>query len=219
MKNQILKKRFLKAGIMIVLLVAADQITKIVADIVLAEKTISVIGDFFQLDLAYNPGFGFSMGTGWPQWLSMAIKILIPLSAALFTFFRLKASDCTRLEALSLILLTAGAFGNLIDRLFRGYVIDFLLFKMYGLFGFQYWPTFNVADILVVSGTIGFAITQLLAAVREHEAEKRKSEAGHAGEGEPPEAQAGEGGVSETEETSAPEVPETAPDIAEEGER
>jgi len=176
LKNLKFKKRLLKAGVLIVLLVAVDQVTKIVANIILAEQTISVIGDFFQLDLAYNPGFGFSMGTGWPQWLTMAVKILIPSLAAIFTFFRLKADDCTHLEALSLTLLTAGAFGNLIDRLCYGYVIDFLLFKMYGLLGFQYWPTFNVADILVVSGTIGFAITQLLAAINEHKAEKGKSE-------------------------------------------
>lgn len=177
MKNQTLRKRFIKAGILIILLLIVDQLTKVMADIVLSDHTISVIGEFFQLDLAYNPGFAFSMGTGWPQWLMMAVKIVIPFVAAAFTLFRIKASDCSRLEALSLTLLTAGAFGNLIDRLFRGHVIDFLLFKTYGLFGFQYWPTFNVADILVVSGTIGYAITQLSAIANEQQMEKGKSKA------------------------------------------
>ena len=220
MKNQKFKKRLLRAGVLIALLVVVDQVTKIVADIVLAEKTISVIGDFFQLDLAHNPGFGFSMGTGWPQWLTMAVKILIPALAAIFTFFRLRADDCTRLEALSLTLLTAGAFGNLIDRLFHGYVIDFLLFKMYGLLGFQYWPTFNVADILVVSGTIGFAITQLLAAINEHKAEKRKTEAGEAEEPEESQGTLEKGaedeGASEMAETAETDASEAVRETAEE---
>lgn len=180
------------------------------ADIALADRTISVIGEFFQLDLAYNPGFAFSMGIGWPQWLTMAVKIAIPFAAAGFTFFRIKASDCTRLEALSLTLLTAGAFGNLIDRLFRGYVIDFLLFRMYGLFGLQYWPTFNVADLLVVSGTIGFAITQLLAAANEHQMEKGKSKA------EVPQGAQEEDGVPDMIEDGALE---TIPETTEERER
>jgi signal peptidase II len=175
LKIQEYRRRLLKAGILMVLLVVIDQVTKIVADIILSEQTISVIGEFFQLDLAYNPGFGFSLGTGWPQWLTMAVKISIPLLAAIFTIFRLKSDDCTRLEALSLTLLTSGAFGNLIDRLVHGYVIDFLLFKMYGFLGFEYWPTFNIADVLIVSGTIGFALTQFLAAIKEHKAEKMKS--------------------------------------------
>ena len=44
----------------------------------------------------------------------------------------------------------AGALGNCIDRIFRGYVVDFI--------DFTYWPVFNVADIAVVCGTVLLAI-------------------------------------------------------------
>ena len=42
--------------------------------------------------------------------------------------------------------LLGGIIGNLIDRIFRGYVIDFIDFKL--------WPVFNIADIFVVIGII-----------------------------------------------------------------
>jgi signal peptidase II len=42
----------------------------------------------------------------------------------------------------------AGAAGNLLDRIFRGYVIDFIHVR--------YWPVFNVADICITAGVILF---------------------------------------------------------------
>ena len=56
---------------------------------------------------------------------------------------------------LSVSLIVAGALGNCIDRIFRGYVVDFI--------DFTYWPVFNVADIAVVCGTILLSIMILTA--------------------------------------------------------
>ena len=48
----------------------------------------------------------------------------------------------------SLLLVLSGAIGNIIDRVFRGYVVDFFEFTFFD------WPVFNVADIYVVVGVI-----------------------------------------------------------------
>ena len=53
------------------------------------------------------------------------------------------------------MLILAGAVGNVIDRLARGYVVDFFEFT------FITWPVFNMADIYVVLGTIAMAIIVL----------------------------------------------------------
>ncbi len=55
------------------------------------------------------------------------------------------------LPLVALILVTAGAIGNYLDRLFRGYVVDFV--------HLQYWPVFNVADVYV---TIGYGLAAWL---------------------------------------------------------
>ena len=55
----------------------------------------------------------------------------------------------------SLVLILSGAIGNVIDRFFRGYVVDFFEFT------FINWPVFNVADIYVVVGTMLFAFLLL----------------------------------------------------------
>jgi len=59
-------------------------------------------------------------------------------------------------------LMIGGTIGNLIDRVFRGYVIDFLDFD---IFGYSY-PTFNVADMALVIGVIMFAIDILFLETR-----------------------------------------------------
>jgi signal peptidase II len=44
----------------------------------------------------------------------------------------------------------AGAFGNILDRIFNGYVIDFIYFHYQDF----YWPAFNFADIYITIGAL-----------------------------------------------------------------
>ena len=53
------------------------------------------------------------------------------------------------------MLIMAGAWGNAIDRLFRGYVVDYFEFTFFN------WPVFNVADIYVVCGAVLMALIVL----------------------------------------------------------
>ena len=106
----------------------------------------------------------------------LALLVLWPLMAVIAVILWKKIFP----HPLAMWTLTAvlgGGLGNLIDRVRLGYVVDMFNFQ------FMTWPVFNVADILVVCGVIGFAAYYLLLddKVRPHPAGKR--EAGRRKEG------------------------------------
>ena len=67
----------------------------------------------------------------------------------------------------SLVMVLSGAIGNIIDRLFRGYVVDFFEFTFFE------WPVFNVADIYVVVGVILLAL-MIVFVVKDEDLELKK---------------------------------------------
>lgn len=73
-------------------------------------------------------------------------------------------SNLSRVVNVSLLLVLAGGIGNLIDRIFRGYVIDYI--DINNLFEF---PVFNLADIFVVVGVAIIIICILLDGERKQE--------------------------------------------------
>lgn len=132
---------------------ALDQLTKnaIVARFEYAE-TLVVIDGFFDLTHVRNPGGAFSFfANADPVW-RLPFFLGAPLIAIvlLFVFYRRTPPDA-RFSALALGLVLGGALGNLTDRLRYGEVIDFLEVHLWS--GYT-WPTFNVADSLVVVGVI-----------------------------------------------------------------
>jgi signal peptidase II len=73
--------------------------------------------------------------------------ILFFLAIFIFTniFYHSKLKhEVSVIMRLGLVFILSGGLGNLIDKIFRGYVIDFI--------NFSFWPAFNVADILVCAG-------------------------------------------------------------------
>ena len=128
--------------------VIIDQISKFIIDKVLKlNDSIDVMDTFFNITYIRNTGAAwgiFSNGT-----------IVLALVSILFLIFLLKyinenKKDLTKLTSISLGLLIGGLIGNLIDRVIRGYVIDFFDFKI-----FTYdFPVFNIADILIVVAVI-----------------------------------------------------------------
>jgi signal peptidase II len=136
----------------ILLLVALDQATKwLVFRYLSLYNSVTVLPGFFNLTHIRNKGaiFGaFSHVNSRAVLLLLTVASLIALALVLFYFFRTPASERGMKLALALIL--AGALGNLIDRVFRGYVIDFLDFHVRG----QHWPYFNVADSAITVGAL-----------------------------------------------------------------
>ena len=78
----------------------------------------------------------------------LAFFILVTLAAIVMIALSLKGKEKCRLYKIGLAFMLAGAIGNLVDRVFFGYVIDFLDFRV--------WPVFNVADSFVTIGAVLF---------------------------------------------------------------
>jgi signal peptidase II len=160
---------FVGASLVSVLL---DQATKlaVAANLGFADR-IPVIEDFFYITHARNPGAAFGLFSDAPVVVRLTLFIGITLVALgmVVNFYR-KLAPGDRFSALSLGLILGGAVGNLIDRVFRGEVVDFLHFRLWG--GYQ-WPDFNLADSFIVVG-VAFLVIELLAA----EGEARNGPAG-----------------------------------------
>lgn len=152
-----------------VLSFAADMATKLWVDASLTfADRVPVIEGFFYITHVRNPGAAFGLFNTAPAALRLTafIGITIVAIVMIFSFYR-KLAPGERLSALSLGLILGGAGGNLVDRIFRGEVVDFLHFRLWG--GYQ-WPDFNLADTFIVVG-VALLVIELLASEGETSAD------------------------------------------------
>lgn len=146
------------------LLILLDQITKVVVVAHFQHGEVWSLTPWFDLVRAHNTGAAFSMlatAGGWQRWFF----VLLGLGAAGFIGVMLARHGQQRLFALALTLILAGALGNVIDRLWHGYVVDFLQFHWAWLsviFPGGYFPAFNVADMAITGGAIGLVLDELI---------------------------------------------------------
>lgn len=148
------------------ILVIIDQITKWSIALNFDYLQRINITPFFDLILVHNTGAAFSFlaqSGGWQRWLFVAISF----TAAVLISYLLWRHAHKRLFSLALTLILAGAIGNLIDRLFLGYVIDFLLVYWKD----HYFPAFNVADTCITIGAGLLILDELLRIRREKQAQ------------------------------------------------
>lgn len=146
----------------IVLCVAADQAVKyyVVTHLALYDHAPLLPG-VVELYHIQNTGGGFSILTGHTWVLTVLTAILMAGIAALLV----KEYFAHPLAMWTLTAILGGGLGNLVDRVRLGYVVDMFNFQ------FMSYPVFNVADILVVCGTIGFAVYYVLLHDKEEEKE------------------------------------------------
>lgn len=137
----------------ILLCIAADQGVKhyVVSHLALYDRAPLVPG-IVELLYIRNTGGGFSILEGHTWALTVLTAVLMAAIAVLLA--KKYFSHPLGMWALTIIL--GGGLGNLIDRIRLGYVVDMFNFQ------FIHYPVFNVADILVVCGTFGFAAYYLL---------------------------------------------------------
>ena len=122
-----------------------DQITKWLVDTSLSYNyEVEVIKNFFYITYVKNKGAVWGILQN-GRIFFVLITILVVIGILYFI-----AKEKSGYKKLVLSFILGGALGNFIDRLFRGYVIDFLDFY---IFSYNF-PTFNIADIFITIGTI-----------------------------------------------------------------
>lgn len=134
------------SGAIVAILVIIDQVTKYMAVLNLKPlypKSIPIIKDVFELLYVENKGIGFSLLQGMP-WIFIPVSAVITVLVVLMMVRSPMRKNPLFSGACSMIV--AGAIGNMIDRVFSGYVVDFLYFKLIN------FPIFNFADCCVVVG-------------------------------------------------------------------
>ena len=125
-----------------VILVGLDQWTKGLAVKHLMNQPPFVIWDgVFELLYSENRGAAFGMMQG-KQFFFFLIALVV-LAAVVYLVWKMPVTERYMPMAVCLMMVSAGAVGNMIDRIGQGYVVDFLYFKLIN------FPIFNVADCYV----------------------------------------------------------------------
>jgi signal peptidase II len=143
------KKRPL-VSLILITVVALDQITKYLADTFISPARPVEVLPWFHLVNVRNTGAAFGMMSSLGNWFFIPVTLL---AIAAVSYLLIKTDDSN--VGFSLVL--AGAVGNLIDRLLYGSVRDFLDFSL----GSYHWPAFNVADASLSVGLFLLIVSTL----------------------------------------------------------
>jgi signal peptidase II len=157
-------------------IVIADQIVK--AIIVKMKPETGLIKDVFDNDFLWiyhvrNKAIAFSLGENFPDPVKKVAFIIVPvLVLAFLLWYYLKSDEFTGIQRWAAAGIIGGGIGNIIDRIFRpDGVVDFISVRIYGLFGWDRWPTFNIADSSVVVCCILLFFTILISPKKKEEAQ------------------------------------------------
>ena len=143
-------------GLALILLIA-DQFTKILILGYYQLGDSTVITSFFNIVRVHNTGAAFSFladASGWQRWFFTGIGVV----AVGVILWMLKAHPGQKLFSFALACILGGAVGNVIDRVRYGYVVDFLDFY----WGTWHFPAFNIADSAISVGAACLILDELL---------------------------------------------------------
>lgn len=146
----------LASSAVIIALTAVDQLIKYLVDMKLSSgDTVTLIPGVLQLECVYNYGGMWGLFAGKANVLAIFTSVILLAALALLMARKIKplfVSWCV-------VAIIAGGIGNLLDRIFRGYVIDYI-----GTV-FVNFPTYNFADCLVTVGCfllMGYEIYEII---------------------------------------------------------
>ena len=132
-------------------LVILDQVTKaLVINFFNLYDSVALL-PMINLTFVVNYGFAFGLLNN-PSLNQILVSLVILAIIIYFLYLLIKTQD--KIFQLTLTLILAGALGNFIDRIFRGFVIDFIDIYI----GKYHWPAFNVADSCI---TVGFIVLMI----------------------------------------------------------
>ena len=141
----------LRLSFLFLFLVILDQITKALVIFFFELYESIVILPFFNITFVVNYGFAFGLFNN-PSLNQILVSIIILIIILYFLYLLMKTQD--KIFQLTLVIILAGAIGNFIDRIYRGYVVDFIDIYI----GKFHWPAFNIADSCI---TVGFVIMMI----------------------------------------------------------
>ena len=127
--------------------------------------TIPLIDGVFHITYLRNTGAAFGIFPG-ARWILIALSILI-IAGFIYVILARKFED--KWTRFGIAFMLGGAVGNLIDRLFLGYVVDYLDFRLIN------FPVFNIADIFVTVGAGMVIVYTILTSIQEARVKKDES--------------------------------------------
>lgn len=135
-----MKKKVLKLTLIIViLLIIIDQLSKI---LIIKNYHEPFGNKLIKIEIAENKGIAFGINSGNNKNIIITIIVLI----IIINFITNQIDRIDTKTNISVSMILAGGISNLIDRIFRGYVVDFISLKNFAIF--------NIADIFIVIGWI-----------------------------------------------------------------
>lgn len=132
------------------LVIVLDHLTKYMASTMLTYYKPLAVMPLFNLTLMHNTGAAFSFlssASGWQRWFFAIIAIGVSIFLVIW-LRRLTTQE--KVQAIALALILGGAIGNVIDRIWLGYVVDFLDFY----YNNWHFPAFNIADSAITIGAV-----------------------------------------------------------------
>ena len=138
--------------ILTLLFTVIDQLSKIIVTHNM-HNNLEVIKNFLYLAYTQNEGAAFSILTGKRLFLIITTIIII----GLILYYIKKNKIKGKLDILAFSLIIGGSIGNLIDRIIRGYVVDFISVKIFN----YHFPIFNLGDSFICIGVFLLLIITL----------------------------------------------------------
>lgn len=135
-----------------VLILVTDQYTKALAlQLLHYNKPLTVISGWFEFRLLFNTGAAFSLLANAGNWTHVFFVTLTMIICVLLLLWLWTGRELHKKMCLALTLITGGALGNLMDRLYHGHVVDFIQLHYHHLY---YYPAFNIADSAITIGAL-----------------------------------------------------------------
>jgi len=122
----------------------------------------AVIDGYFNIIRAYNPGVAFSMFADLPD--SVRVGLLLGLTIAIaiaVVFWWWQERQQAGITSWLLMMILAGAVGNIWDRIQLGYVVDFIDWYVRTGNGEYHWPAFNIADACISVAVVLLLLSNL----------------------------------------------------------
>ena len=141
-----------------VVLIIVDQIVKVAVVTNIKDDAVTIIKGILRFSYCENEGVAFSLGNGH---VPVFIVLNLLMICGLVVFYERNKKNFNLVNKIFFTMVISGGTSNLIDRAFRGYVIDFI--DIGELFDFA---IFNVADIFIVCGIIGLVISVFVSEFR-----------------------------------------------------